>query len=248
MTLKNIFDKSWQEILPYVYQSPLDILSNEKLPNISYQPNIIPGLNLTRNEIIFRVFQQSVSNINVVILGQDPYPRPGDATGYSFAKRPGRPEPVSLRNIKQEVRSSDIDNVNLSGDIDLSTWVEQGVFLLNTALTVETGRAGSHLQYWRPFMQKVVRFISKKNPTIWVLWGKKAQQMIPYISNGFMVKGYTKETIKKIPENPEYNYILTAPHPAAEASAAGKAGFFNCNHFYFINQILLKRQKQLIIW
>lgn len=236
----NKIHKSWYPITNLLYQEPLKTLNEKVLPEISYQPT---------KENIFRIFQMPVEKIKVVILGQDPYPKPGDAIGYAFAINKGRKFPVSLKNIIKEVKRSDPDNINPSGEIDLTSWVNQGVFLLNTALTVETGRAGSHLKYWENFTKRVISHISVNNPTIWVFWGKKAQKFIPYIHiNPFHVVRYNRETIEKIPINSHWNYVLKGPHPAAEAYLNGKAGFFGCDHFYFINRILEKKRIKKIIW
>ena len=235
--ITNCIHESWNPIRQELYKEPLSTLNSQILPNISYQP---------KSENIFRVFNMPIKDIKVVILGQDPYPKPGDAVGYAFAKPLLMKNPVSLRNIEQEVRNS--GQINNSDEIDLFAWVDQGVFLLNTALTVETGKAGSHLKYWESFTKRVIAYIAKENPCIWVLWGAKAQNFKSLIPNQLLVKGYNRDTIKDIPYNNSYNYILTAPHPAAEAYAGGKAGFFGCDHFYQINEILKKNSKQTIKW
>lgn len=176
-----------------------------------------------------------------------PYPTPGDAIGYSFVN--GRNKtPKSLHIIYEEIAKEGFTTLN--GAFNINKWTEQGVFLLNSALTVETGRAGSHLNYWKEFTQKVVFFLSSNNPCIWVLWGAKAQAFIPYINNSNIidVRGYDRETIEEIPSSDDINYLLTSPHPAAEAYAGGKAGFYGCDHFYMINKILQKKSFESINW
>lgn len=235
---KNVHE-SWIPLLhSLAYKEPLvDFL--DSLSEISYQPEF---------EKIFRVFQMPVKDIKVVILGQDPYPRPGDAIGYAFAINKGSKNPVSLRNIIKEIEDTDKDNINKSGEIDLLSWVDQGAFLLNAALTVETGKAGSHLKYWEEFTRTVISFISSENPCTWILWGRRAQSFKGYIKNVFEVKGYNKTTIEEIPIDPTLNYTISAPHPAAEAYAGGKAGFFGSNCFYYTNRVLEKRSLKKIIW
>jgi len=228
--------ESWNPIRTELFKEPLTTL-NQILPTISHQPE-------AKN--IFRAFTMPVEAIRVVILGQDPYPIPGDAVGYAFAKPPLKKHPVSLRNIEKEVRDS--GQINSSDEIDLFAWVDQGIFLLNTALTVETSRAGSHLKYWDSFTRRVISHISSTNPCIWILWGNKAQSFATNIHNKFSVKGYDRDTIKDIPYNDSFNYILSAPHPAAEAYAGGKAGFFGCDHFYLVNEVLKKNSKTPIQW
>lgn len=224
-----------------LYQEPLKNLKDNILPNISFQPE---------KENIFNVFSMPIKDIKVVILGQDPYPTPGDAIGYSFATNKTK-TPASLRIIQKEISTSvhDVLSMGQIPDNTLKSWRESGVFLLNTALTVETGNAGSHLKYWDTFTRQIIQFISKENPCIWILWGKKAQGFAKNIHNPQqLVKGYTRQTIEQIPVNEDYNYIMTSPHPTAEAYADGKAEFYGCDHFYFVNKILEKFKVSPVLW
>lgn len=234
--------KDWFPVINLLYQEPLKELIENILPDISFQP---------KKENIFNVFQMSLNNIKVVILGQDPYPTPGDTIGRAFAVSENTKIPVSLRNISQELEN---EGLKESHNFDnpwktLEHWQEQGVFLLNTALTVETGKAGSHLKYWQEFTKRVISYIAHNQPCIWILWGKKAEAFIPYISkNPYHVKNYDIDTIQNVPANDDWNYILTAPHPAAEAYSGGKAGFFGCNHFLYTNRVLQNLKKTPIYW
>lgn len=241
-----IIDPSWRNIINSLsYQEPLQQLNEKILPNISYQP---------AKQDIFKVFETPVNKIKVVILGEDPYPTPGNAVGRAFAINENAKIPASLRIIKEEVyTNSGYNTYDRIKPLDewatLDHWTEQGVFLLNTALTVETGNAGSHLKYWEEFTKRIISYISSEQPCIWVLWGRKVQNFIPHIKGEvFRVSGYDKETIKLIPGNSHMNYILTAPHPAAETYAGGNAGFYKCNHFLFINEILIKTKQSPINW
>lgn len=235
--------EDWTPLKGLLYQEPLTTLNSCILPEISYQP---------KKENIFKVFEMPLKSIKVVILGQDPYPTPGDAIGRAFAVSEQTKFPASLRIISQEIEKEgfDLSNFPVEGQAwkTLEHWQEQGVFLLNTALTVETGKAGSHLKYWEEFTKIAISLISSQQPCIWILWGKKAEVFKPYIKNPFLVKGYDKELIQHIPTNDDWNYILTAPHPAAEAYSGGNAGFYGCNHFYYTNSILKKRKQKEIKW
>lgn len=236
MNLKNVIHKSWFPIMGELDQEPLVSFKEQILPNISYQPT---------PENIFRVFSMPLKKVKVVILGQDPYSTPGDAVGYSFVN--GRNKtPKSLQIIYEEILKEKLDN----SQWDINKWTEQGVFLLNSALTVETGKPGSHLNYWKGFTQKVISFLSSKNPCIWVMWGIKAQSFIPYINNSNIidVRGYDRETIEEIPSSDDINYLLTSPHPTVEAYANDKASFYGCDHFYMINKILQKKSFKSINW
>lgn len=245
--IPNTIHESWYPVVNLLYEEPLKTLNEEILSNISFQP---------KSENIFKVFEMPVTDIKVVILGQDPYPTPGDAIGRAFAVSEKTRIPVSLKNIEKEVyQTKGIRVMNDDNDIvdqswkTLNHWSEQGIFLINSALTVETGKAGSHLKYWQEFTKRVVSFIAQKNPCIWIFWGKKAQQYRLYIQNNpYYVHGYDEDTINNIPSNSDWNYILQAPHPAAEAYAGGKAGFFGCNHFLYTNKILQKTKSMQITW
>lgn len=248
MNPKDKIHSSWFPMMETLLNQPLiRDFNTQILPNISYQP---------KKEDIFNVFSMPLDDIKVVILGQDPYPTPGDATGFAFLKPNDRKTPKSLQIITKEIISSDsdncswyLDNGNKHVGLLSHKWSEQGVFLLNTALTVETSRAGSHLEYWKNFSAAVIWHIASNHPCIWMLWGAKAQWFQSCINmNPFNVKGYTKQTIEEIPINSDYNYILTAPHPAAEVYSGNKAGFYGCNHFYFVNKILEKQGKSTITW
>lgn len=222
---------SWNFIIPMLEEQPLKKLNNEIIPHISINPDV---------HDIFRVFEQPMKNVKVVILGQDPYPNPKYATGYAYAIPEGLKSPPTLNAIKAEVYSS------VNGNAELLKWVEQGVLLLNTALTVERGKPGSHLNYWRPFMQRVISTLSEQHPCIWMLWGNHAQSYRHYIRNRVEVKGYDRQTISLIPIGPGENQILSAAHPASEEYESGK--FFGTDHFYLANKILSKKRIQTISW
>lgn len=167
----------------------------------------------------FRAFKLcQLKDTKVVILGQDPY-HDGSATGLAFANSATSPRiSPSLKNIFKAIET-DYDTFCINFDETLETWAEDGVLMLNTALTVEKGKAGSHLDMWKPFTEELItRLSSTKDDLIFVLWGKKAQEYEK------LIKGD--------------NIILKAPHPAAESYTGGRAGFYTCGHFSAINRIL----------
>lgn len=254
MNLSEIFHSSWYPIMHVLYEEPLKTLKDKILPEISYQP---------KSDIIFTIFKKPVNEIRVVVLGQDPYPTPNTAIGRAFAVNENNSIPFSLKNIFKEIElsTSPVISTNRNGIggnvvlIDrtsskyqtLQHWEEQGVFLLNTALTVQTGEAGSHLKYWSEFTKCVIRYISVKSPSIWLLWGRNANTFKKYIDNVIDVKKYDIE-IDGMPITPYHNYVLSAPHPAAEAYSSKNAGFIGCKHFDITNKILKKLNKKEIIW
>lgn len=243
MNPRDIIHSSWSPILGYLHQDLLLEFSTQVLPNsISYP----------QKENIFRVLKMPIDQIKVVIIGQDPYHGKNQATGLAFAVSKETPTPPSLRIIQQEVfkESPELLDFMLNKDWrTLEHWEKQGVFLYNTALTVESGKPGSHLKYWEQFSRKVLSFIAYHHPTIWLMWGKKAQAFTSCIPGNTIqnVRGYTRETIEKIPISEYKNYVLQAAHPASELYSAN-AGFLGCEHFYFVNKILSKLGRETINW
>lgn len=227
----DIMDSSWNPIKNLLYQEPL-LSFHEHLNNISFCP---------QRPNVFRVFKTPVNKVKVVILGQDPYPNINDAIGLSFVNGTNK-VPASLRIIKKELENEGYTNP------DIHSWEQQGVFLLNTALTVETGKAGSHLGYWEPFTQAVIKYLSYTNPCIWLLWGKKAQEFKRFIFNPYIFTDSNELYINDLPVSGNYNYILESAHPAAETYTGGKAGFYGNNHFKYVNKILYQKHQQEIIW
>lgn len=142
----------------------------------------------------FDAFQLGLDEIKVVILGQDPYPTKGVAHGYAFSTLPHvKPLPPSLRNIFNEYEEDLQFPRPRNGD--LRDWASRGVFLLNTALTVESGRPGSHLDIWSKFTYGVMQALSEQRHTIvWVLLGNKAQEFQALV--------------------PPHHHVITAGHPS----------------------------------
>ncbi len=179
-------------------------------------------------------------DVKVVILGQDPYythsktvvdDKPvAYATGLAF----GIPEevnimPGSLRNIFKEIRDSEATGFpdDLYFDTTLESWAQQGILLLNTALTVEKGKAGSHAKLWETFTEGVLKELSSNNSGIvYVLWGNHA-------------KGYKKYI------NEDTNFILESAHPSP---LSAHKGFLGCNHFNKINEYLMNTNGLTIKW
>lgn len=238
--LPDIIDKSW-----YPYLQPLFAdLKMKMIVDTINESSFYPDA-----DKVFRVFHMPIDRIKVVILGQDPYNR-GEAIGLAFAVDDKTPTPASLKIIYNEMlREHKESGLQLSAlwGSDLWHWVEQGVFLLNTALTVEPNNAGSHAGIWSWFTKEVIHIISgeAKIKPIWLLWGGKAKAFRVYIHNGFTV-GDIKLIAEQWEADKNYNWILQADHPAAETYPGGKGKFTGCNHFNLCNTLLeLKGQEQM---
>jgi len=180
---------------------------------------------------IFRAFQLTPFNkIKVVILGQDPYHTvlPDGmpiATGLAFSVRKRHAIPPSLQNIYKEL-GDNYPDFTIPRHGCLEGWAKQGIFFLNTALTVIEGKPDSHINIWTGFTRKVIRKIVEADENIiFVLWGGKAQKF-----EGFIGSAVT---------------IFKAPHPSGRSAYKG---FIGCQHFLQINERLKELEKEPIDW
>lgn len=122
--------------------------------------------------------------VRAVILGMDPYHRPGQAHGLAFSIRPGaKPFPSSLRNVLNELERELGLAVNRDGS--LIPWARNGVLLLNTAMTVREGTPGSHLRHWQFFTDAVIQAVTRRpDPVAFMLWGRDAQKKERLLAGG----------------------------------------------------------------
>ena len=179
---------------------------------------------------IFRAFELcNPEDVKVVIVGQDPYYTMGNdnkptATGLSFSVRKGQPIPKSLKNIFAELKR-DIEGFAKPSHGNLEYWAEQGVLMLNRALTVAKGNPDSHTNIWEELTSSVVCNLSSKYPEIvYMLWGRSAQKMVGSITNGEM---------------------LEAGHPVGRNN---KYKFQGCKHFSKANELLEEWGREPIDW
>jgi uracil-DNA glycosylase len=178
---------------------------------------------------IFNAFNNcSVGAVRVVILGQDPYVGPGEAHGFSFSVKPGVRIPPSLVNIFTELQNDLKPNFKIPSSGDLTTWAQQGIFLLNTSLTVRAGQPASHSQQgWQAFTSAVITKLTKKHPhLIFVLWGRDAQQAARSVDT-------------------KIHYVLSSPHPSPKSA---DRGFFGSRFASKINRHLAGRGQSPINW
>jgi uracil-DNA glycosylase len=125
-----------------------------------------------KTENIFRCFSYfSIENVNVVIIGQDPYHGVDQANGLAFAVNEGIKKPPSLKNIEKE----------LSKEVDIEKWAKQGVLMMNSALTVRQSSPGdkTHMKFWRPFTEKIIKKINDEcEGVVFVAWGAFAMDFL----------------------------------------------------------------------
>lgn len=175
---------------------------------------------------IFNAFNMPFEDVKVVIIGQDPYHGPNQANGLAFSVNKGIAVPPSLQNIYQEL--SDDLGIKSPTHGDLSDWVKQGVMLLNTSLTVEAGKAGSHKDIgWMPFIQGVISILNEYHENlVFILWGKHAQQFRAGMSTN-------------------RHYYIESAHPSPFSA---DRGFFGSKPFSQCNTFLRTINKQPIDW
>jgi uracil-DNA glycosylase len=201
---------------PYFKKLSL-VLETEKLA----QKAIFPP-----EDLVFSAFNKvPLSQVKVVILGQDPYHGAGQAMGLSFSVADGVKVPPSLKNIYKELQT-DL-NIVPSKSGNLSNWANQGVFLLNAALTVESGKANSHQKIgWLTFTDAVISLISAQcDGVVFMLWGNFAKAKSELI-------------------DAQKHCILEAAHPSPLAGGA----FFGSQHFSKANDYLVSKGKMPIDW
>jgi uracil-DNA glycosylase len=136
-------------------------------------------------ELIFRVFQMDVKDILILLLGQDPYHGPKQANGLSFSVPDGEKIPPSLKNIYKELNLNFPERNYTFTSGNLEKWFNrEKIFLLNSSLTVEKGKAGSHMKKWETFTNDVIKFISEQNDNcLFLLLGNYAKSKRVFIKN-----------------------------------------------------------------
>jgi uracil-DNA glycosylase len=167
-----------------------------------------------------------LTEVSVVILGQDPYHQAGQAEGIAFSVPPGQKCPPSLSNIHRAV-ANDLGTPQ-DTQTSLIPWAKQGVLLLNTVLTVRENTPNSHQhQGWEIFTQRVIETVSlMRSHCVFLLWGKQAGQYEALIDS-------------------TRHHILKSSHPSP---LSAYRGFLSCRHFSQTNAYLMAHRKQTIDW
>ncbi|MCH8534236.1 MAG: uracil-DNA glycosylase [Flavobacteriaceae bacterium] len=179
-------------------------------------------------DLLFSAYQFcELKEIKVVILGQDPYHGVGQANGLAFSVNPGVQFPPSLKNIFLELKEDVGKEIPFDGD--LSVWAKQGVFLLNSCLSVRKSEAGSHANKgWERFTDATIKAISEQNKNVvFMLWG-----------------GYAKKKMRLI--DSKKHFILTSGHPSP--LSANRGYWFGNKHFSKANVYLEEHRLKAINW
>jgi len=216
-------ESSWKKVLNPLFEKPY-------FTQITNHLKIEKQLNKTiypKGNLIFNAFNQTpFDEVNVVILGQDPYHQPGQAMGLSFSVPDGVKIPPSLLNIYKEL-NKDI-GMPIPSTGNLTKWATQGVLLLNAALTVRENEPASHSKIgWMDFTNDIIKLIStQQNNIVFLLWGNFAHQ-------------------KQLLIDSTKHKILKAAHPSP---LSAHNGFFGTKHFSITNHYLTQHQKNPIDW
>jgi uracil-DNA glycosylase len=215
-------EESWKRVLAQEFEQPyFQVLTTFVKKEMAEGKTLYPP-----GPLIFNAFAQTpIDKVKVVILGQDPYHNPNQAMGLSFSVPRDVRTPPSLVNIYKEINADLGLPIGTHGD--LTSWAQQGVFLLNAILTVEAGNASSHQKSgWQVFTDAVIKRLSEEREhLVFMLWGNFAKQ-----------KGALIDKSKHL--------ILDAAHPSPLAGNA----FSGCRHFSKANEYLIQNGIAPIDW
>ena len=241
--MKALFSKDdipsdWRALLGNYFESA-DWLSLEK--NLQAVLNSDPDAVRPEPQNFFKALKLTpVNSVKAVILGQDPYHSPGLAQGLAFSIPAeiavnSREFPSSLRNISKALALEGFGQLP-SGD--LHSWANQGVLLLNTALSVKLGEAGSHTNLgWKSLIDHLINALSKSRPhLVWMLWGGHAQSKLPLIQDG-------QDQLILQSSHPSGLGVYKTDKPFLEPGAKA-----SCNHFSRTNQWLIEHKSSPIRW
>ena len=213
---------NWNELLKNEFEKAYYLKLSESVNN-AYKTSIVyPPAELVFNALTLCPFE----SVKVVIIGQDPYHKLGQANGLSFSVSDGIRKPPSLQNIFKELLT-DIPGFKVPVSGNLENWAKQGVLMLNAVLTVQEGLPGSHKVFgWEIFTDALIKLISdNKNNLVFLLWGNYA------ISKSSLIDG-------------DKHLVLTAAHPSPLARGA----FFGSKHFSKANAYLREKGHTEINW
>lgn len=215
-------EQSWKDRLQPEFEKPYfrtltDFVRNEYKTRVVYPPA----------KLIFNALDSCPFNdVEVVIVGQDPYHEPGQAHGLCFSVNDGIEIPPSLVNIYKEIHDDLGKPILKSGNLE--RWAKQGVLLLNATLTVQAHRAGSHQgKGWEEFTDAIIRHLAnERDHLVFILWGAYAQR-----------KGQDIDANRHL--------VLRSPHPSP---LSAHRGFFGNKHFSKANEYLTAHGKKPIDW
>ena len=215
---------AWQALLKDELQKPYWCSLEQRLGAAYESGAVYPPA-----QQLFAAFERTPpACVRAVILGQDPYHEPGQANGLAFSVSRGVKLPPSLQNIYQELEADLGVPAARSGD--LTSWAQQGVFLLNTVLSVRAHAANSHKDFgWQSFTDAVIAALAElPQPVAFVLWGAQAQKKAALVE-----------------KSPYPRLVLQSPHPSP---LSAYRGFFGSRPFSQINAFLVSYGFSPVDW
>ena len=215
--MNKFMNNSWDDVLKDEFEKEYFKELESRIDKEYLEETIYPP-----KDLIFNAFRHTpIDKIKIVIIGQDPYHEYGQAMGLSFSVPKGVKIPPSLVNIYKEMHDDLGTDIPKSGDLTLLA--DEGVFLLNSTLTVKEGLANSHQSYgWQTFTDNVIRIINKKRKNVvYILWGRNAASKEALIDS-------------------KNNLIIKSAHPSPLSAFNGFFGskpFSKANRYLMLNEI-----------
>tara|TARA_B100001027_G_scaffold162081_1_gene114681 strand:- start:488 stop:1165 length:678 start_codon:yes stop_codon:yes gene_type:complete len=220
--IKLLLAKDWKDELEKQsslssLDRPLEYINKQIIKNKTICPHY---------KDIFNAFKYcSLSSVKVIIFGQDPYFQEGLANGLAFSVNNNQLIPASLKNIYKEI-DNDVGELK-NKDGCLRSWSHQGVLLLNSSLSVEASKPGSHSNIgWEHFILEILNVLKQKDHLVYMLWGNHAKRYSKYIDHN-------------------KNLVMNSSHPSP---LSAHQGFFGSKQFSKCNQYLQKNNLNKIIW
>ena len=228
MNKKILFENGWILSGPKLLEDSFEQFDNTYLKGQSFYPKV---------ENIFNSFKIRPEKIKMVIIHDKPSIILGKARGYGLSDE----YDIYSEMLTQNILQHNPCRLNASQEVDLRAWVDQEIFFLNLSLTVSTVDV-QHEYGWSNFTISVIKEISKKNPTIWIIQEHLLPKVVPYLSNVILTEMYNKETIEHIPITSNKNYVISTPN------IKNTVAYIESNHFYIANKILKKSKNKQINW
>jgi uracil-DNA glycosylase len=232
MNLEEIKQKMFEKLEPsgwdkffksFIFSSEFDLILNQLWNQTKVDKRFTPPL-----KQVFKAFEECPYNeLRIIIIGQDPYPQLGIADGIAFSCSNTEKLQASLRFILDEVNRTVYNGHAVSQDVDLARWANQGILLLNTALTTEVGKIGGHYDIWKPFTAYLLDKLNNYNPgLVYVYMGKKAEEWSEITNDN--------------------NHKFFVKHPASAAYNGSK--WDSMDVFNKISKIIKDNNDQIITW
>lgn len=233
--MKTTIHNSWVRLMnPLRGSSPLH---SKLLEDTSYFP---------KGNQVFEAFSFPVEDLKIVILGRGPLRDSQGTSGIAYTFNDCKLN-QSLENLLYGlIMESDAKNLQ-NNTIDIKSWTDKGILMLNTSLTTQTGREEIHREYWYNFMGNLIKSISIQQPAIWFVFGEDLYDYSKFIFKKVTASDYSDDTIGNIPKTGSMNYVFYDKNPLVQMGRINK-NFKKASHFSYSNEILKGLNKDQIKW